>query len=392
MGLNAGAIRSLVERGVAQLQSGQAQAARDTFLQLVREGPGLADAHLGLAQAHKRLGEHAQASAALDAALVLQPRHIGALVLKGDWLEAAGAQTAASFYQAALNCAAQLEAIPRDLQAVVARAQAMCARYAQHFEQGLHADLAVVGNAWGPPSPRFARSLNLLTGRARHYLSAPRLFLFPELPTIQFFDRALFTWIDQLEAATDSIRAEMMQLTGEVGSFRPYIESDPSRPALNKGGLIDNSDWSACFLWKNGVRVAAHADRCPATEAVLAQLPLVRIPGRSPSVLFSLLRPGAHIPAHHGFVNTRLIVHLPLVVPAGCRFRVGDETREWEEGKAWLFDDTIEHEAWNTSQHNRVVLILEVWRPELTDSERAYVSGLFQSIERQRGGVGDWAI
>ena len=392
MSLSAGEARSLVEQGVRQLQTGQLQAASDSFGQLVRECPNLVDAHLGLAQAHKRLGRHAQASAALDAALTLQPRHIGALVLKGDWLEAAGASTAASFYQAALNCASQLEAIPRDLQSVVARAQAMCTRYAQQFEQGLRSDLASLGPAFGPPSPRFARSLNLLTGRARHYLSAPRLFLFPELPTIQFFDRALFAWIEQLEAATASIRAEMTQLMAEQANFRPYVESDASRPALNQGGLIDNRDWSACFLWKNGARVAAHADRCPATEAVLAQLPLVQIPGRSPSVLFSLMRPGAHIPAHHGFVNTRLIVHLPLVVPSGCRFRVGDETREWEEGKAWLFDDTIEHEAWNTSRHDRVVLILEVWRPELTAGERAYVSGLFQSIERQRGGVGDWAI
>jgi aspartyl/asparaginyl beta-hydroxylase (cupin superfamily) len=256
----------------------------------------------------------------------------------------------------------------------------------------MRADLAVVSQTCGAPSARFARALDLLTGRSQLYLSSPRLFLFPELPTIQFQDRALFAWITELEAATDSIRSELTRLLAETGNFSPYLESDPSRPALNKGGLIDSADWSACYLWKNGQRVAANADRCPVTEAVLARLPLVRIPGRSPSVLFSLMKPGAHILPHHGFVNTRLIGHLPLVVPPGCRFRVGNETHEWVPGKAWLFDDTIEHEAWNNSQQDRVVLIFEIWRPELTAGERAYVSGLFQAIERQRGGVGDWRI
>ena len=178
----------------------------------------------------------------------------------------------------------------------------------------------------------------------------------------------------------------------ETEVFRPYLESDPSRPALNKVGLLDSLDWSACFLWKNGQRVAAIADRCPATESALALVPVVHVPGRSPSVLFSLMRPGAHIPAHHGFVNTRLIAHLPLVVPPGCRFRVGNETRDWVEGRAWLFDDTIEHEAWNPSGQTRVVLLFEVWRPEFTASERAYVSALFESIEQQRGGMGEWGI
>jgi len=382
----------MIEQGVAQLRAGQWHAARDTFMQLVIDAPAVADAHLGLAQAYKRLGQAELANAALDAALTLQPRHIGALVLKGDWLDTAGEQTAASFFQAALHCASQLEAIPRELQSVVERAQEMCARYADRFEEGLRADLAVVGQAWGAPSVRFTRSLDLLTGRTQLYPSSPRLFLFPGLPTIQFYDRELFAWVAELEAATDSIRTELTRLMAQTGSFRPYLESDPSRPALNNGGLIDSADWSACFLWKNGERVAVNADLCPVTESVLAKLPLVRIAGRSPSILFSLMRPGAHILPHHGFVNTRLIGHLPLIVPAGSRFRVGNEAYEWVEGKAWLFDDTIEHEAWNKSDQDRVVLIFEVWHPELTASERAYVSGLFQAIERQRGGVGDWSI
>ena len=97
----------------------------------------------------------------------------------------------------------------------------------------------------------------------------------------------------------------------------------------------------------------------------------------SPTVMFSLLRAGARILPHTGMFNTRLVCHLPLIVPEGCRFRVGNEVRTWEPGKLMVFDDTIEHEAWNDSDRDRVVLIFDVWRPDLTAQEREELAALF---------------
>jgi aspartyl/asparaginyl beta-hydroxylase (cupin superfamily) len=116
------------------------------------------------------------------------------------------------------------------------------------------------------------------------------------------------------------------------------------------------------------------------------------IKGRTPSVLFSLLRPGAAIPPHHGFVNTRLICHLPLIVPDGCAFRVGNDTRPWREGQAWAFDDTIEHEAWNRSDQTRVILLFDIWRPELTGEERAQVAAMFEAIDDYGAGGEAWSV
>jgi len=90
-----------------------------------------------------------------------------------------------------------------------------------------------------------------------------------------------------------------------------------------------------------------------------------------------MLKAGAHIGAHTGMYNTRLLCHLPLIVPPGCRFRVGNEVREWEVGKLMIFDDTIEHEAWNDSAEDRVVLIFDIWRPELTEEEKRELTLLF---------------
>jgi len=108
---------------------------------------------------------------------------------------------------------------------------------------------------------------------------------------------------------------------------------------------------------------------------------MARVRGRSPSILFSLLRPGARIPPHTGEMNTRLICHLPLIVPPDCSFRVGNDTRATVEGRAWVFDDTIEHEAWNGSDRTRVILLFEIWRPELTVEERGLVSAMFEAID-----------
>ena len=110
-------------------------------------------------------------------------------------------------------------------------------------------------------------------------------------------------------------------------------------------------------------------------------LDLTRIGARAPSILFSRLAPGARIPPHHGVMNARLICHLPLIVPPGCGFRVGGETREWNEGELLVFDDTVEHEAWNDSSSDRIILIFDVWRPEITIEERRAITALFDSVD-----------
>ncbi|MCR5870830.1 aspartyl/asparaginyl beta-hydroxylase domain-containing protein [Sphingomonas sp. J344] len=128
------------------------------------------------------------------------------------------------------------------------------------------------------------------------------------------------------------------------------------------------------LLWEYGAPNQPVLDRCPRTAAVLAALPGARIPGRAPSAFFSLLKPRTRIPPHTGVTNTRAIVHLPLIVPPECGFRVGGETRSWVEGEAFAFDDTIEHEAWNDSDELRAVLIFDVWNPHLTSDEQSVIA------------------
>ena len=383
----------LVQAGLDALRRNAPGDALAIFDRLAGAGHADATVSLGRAYAWAMLHNHANAMAATDSALALEPRNLRALLLKADLFHRAGDGAAAScFYTAALKAVPQGAQLSPDLNQELARAQAMCERYTKQFEVSLGQRLAEVSAAKGAASARFSQSVDLLLGKRQVFVQQPRQFYFAELPSIQFHDRARFPWLDAVEAATDAIREELLAVMQDGSAFTPYVQRDQARPALTTGGMLDNADWCAFYLWKNGSPVPDHAARCPRTLAALAGVPLTTVPGRSPSILFSLLRPGARIPSHTGMVNTRLICHLPLVVPPGCGFRVGNETREWVEGKAWVFDDTIEHEAWNASARNRVILLFEVWLPELTCVERDLVGAVFEAVDSHSGVPRDWSI
>ena len=123
-----------------------------------------------------------------------------------------------------------------------------------------------------------------------------------------------------------------------------------------------------------------HQGRGPRTVAALEAWPRCDLPRTAPTAMFSLLDARTRIPPHTGVTNVRLVVHLPLIVPPGCGFRVGAETRAWEPGKALVFDDTIEHEAWNDSDRLRAVLIIDIWNPFLTAAERDMVRILTDGV------------
>ena len=385
-------LRTLAQAGAEALRAGDARKARALFEQVVATGRADASIWIGVALACRALGDDAAKFAALDRTLAIDGRNLRALVMKADHLAAAGDERAAStFYTAAVRAAPSMSQLPPEARSELARAQAQAARYGEAYESHLRGQLAARGLDAARTSSRFAQSIDLLTGRKQAYLQQPLYYYFPELPQVQFYDRQAFPWLDAVEAATDDIRNELLAVLQEEGAFVPYVQGRRDRPAQKYDAMLNNPSWSAFFLWQDGAVVEGNAARCPRTLAALADAPLCRIPRRTPSILFSLLRPGARIPPHHGMINTRLICHLPLIVPPGCGFRVGNETRSWEEGRAWVFDDSIEHEAWNGSGQTRVILLFDVWRPEISPGERESVAAMFEAID-EFGAAPRWEI
>jgi aspartyl/asparaginyl beta-hydroxylase (cupin superfamily) len=159
----------------------------------------------------------------------------------------------------------------------------------------------------------------------------------------------------------------------------PYIQYPEHVPLAQWKELNNSREWTAIHLLKNGERIEANARHCPKTLDVIAALDQPHVRGASPNAMFSLLAPRTRIPPHTGVANTRLVCHLPLIVPPDCGFRVGASTREWVVGESFVFDDTIEHEAWNGSDELRVVLIVDLWQPSLSADDRAAVAAVIEA-------------
>jgi len=293
-----------------------------------------------------------------------------------DYASRNDVRAATSYYQAALKAAQQGE--PVDF-AVRPRLEAAIGYIRQSAEAYTSALKSIVSDRTGD---RFRHAVEIMTGERQLFASEPSVFYFPYLANRQFFERDEFDWVPELEAETLAIKAELTALLAEGADFQPYVEDDADRPRREFHGLHGDASWTALYLWRDGKPVPENASRCPRTMAALDKVPMTHIGTKTPAVLFSKLTPGAHIPPHRGMLNCRLIGHLPLIVPDGCWLRVGNETRRWEEGKLLIFDDSFEHEAKNDSDQTRIVLLFDVWRPELNDEEKAGISDIFDTIDR----------
>ena len=288
-------------------------------------------------------------------------------------------KAATSFYQAALKIAQQGGFVDAGTRPKLEAAVRYIRQSADAYANALK---ATVSDRTGPDAKRLHDAVEIMAGQRQLFMSEPTVFYFPYLANRQFFERDEFDWVSSLEAETPAIKSELEALLAEGAEFLPYVEDEADRPPLEFYGLQGNTSWAALYLWRDGKPVEENAARFPRTMAALEKVPMSYIGAKTPAVLFSRLTPGAHIPPHRGMLNCRLICHLPLIVPESCWLRVGNETRLWEEGKLLIFDDSFEHEAKNDSGDTRIILLFDIWRPELNDAEKAGISDIFDTIDR----------
>jgi len=362
--------------GLAALRAGDGAAAARAFTVATAADPAAGPLWRNLAHAHRLRGDAAAEKAALERALGLDRTDFTAQLRMAQLLERSGDEIAAlTAWSGALSLAEALPAAPPPLAAELTAGRDFVAALRARLEAASEAALAPLAGSLDETETRRVRAfLDLALGKRTVFHNHCAGVQYPFLPADEFFDSCHFPWFAELEAAAPGIRAELEALLADGdAALRPYVRFDEGTPANLWSELDGSLDWGACFLWEYGEPNPPVIERCPETAAVLEAMPLQRIPGRAPNAFFSLLRPGKRIPPHTGVTNTRAIVHLALDVPPECGFRVGGETREWVEGKAFAFDDTIEHEAWNGSDRRRAVLILDTWNPHLSQLEREAV-------------------
>lgn len=335
---------------------------------------------LKLAAVQRRAGRAGQALATIDRTLAAQPLNFTALLMRAsllDRLKRPGADEAWSHALAQLPSSE----LPHEMQAVVAKAQERVDAWVAGRDAKIRAAMVAAESVANEDErARIDRFRTNVLRRTRVYHCEPTHFHFPGLVEREFHPRAAFPWLPMLESATDVIAAELdAVMQAERTELVPYVQYAEHLPLDQWRELNQNPNWSAIHLLRHGEIVEANAAHCPRTVELLSQCAQPQIGGACPNAMFSLLAPNTTIPAHVGVQNSRLVCHLPLIVPTGCWLRVGAETRFWERGSAFVFDDTIEHEAANPTEDLRVVLIFDTWHPGLSPVEREAVKALIKA-------------
>lgn len=169
-----------------------------------------------------------------------------------------------------------------------------------------------------------------------------------------FLDTQPFAFVADLESHWEAIRDEYLALPTD--RFDPWVQR-----RMHGGG------WTVFGLYAVGQPIPGACAACPHTVRALERVPGLSMAG------FSRLAPHTHVKPHVGWAASVYRLHLALVVPTGCRLRVAADTRAWQEGRCLVFDDTVEHEAWNDSDRPRGVLLLDFLRPGVGGSVADHV-------------------
>jgi aspartyl/asparaginyl beta-hydroxylase (cupin superfamily) len=370
------------------LAAGNPARACELLRDSLKDHPSSPSMWLNLAVALRRLNRPDEERAALDRVLTLRPLDLRALLQKAALQEQMGeTRAAAQSFRDALRAVPPGIELPAPMRPLLRHAEQAIAANNRALEEFLdvrlhdlrtrHADHAL---------DRFEQCVATLLQKERIYRSQPTFLYYPRLPAIEFHDRNDFPWLDALEAATDDIRHEAQGLLADRSTEpEPYISHPAGNPFDPWKDLNQSRRWGVYYLWREGAAYEHHIARCPRTVAALTSWPRWDVPGSGPTAMFSVLQPKTRIPPHNGVSNARLVAHLPLIVPPDCGFRVGAQRREWHPGHAFVFDDTIEHEAWNDSALPRTVLIVDIWTPSLSAAERDLVRAMTVAVGEYYG-------
>lgn len=371
-------------QGMNALRQGDFRAAARAFEQAVAADPHSGALLRNLASAHRGAGDDEAELAVLERALDIDRRDLVAWMRKAELHQRRGENGPAfEAWNATLQLAEPLRPWSGPMAEALERGTGFVAEGARAIRCAVDKALAPLAGKFDETELRRSRAfVDLALGQRRRFENECHGLCYPFLPADEFFDDRHFPWFAELAAAADAIRSEFNELLENPGeALRPYVRMESGIGEHKWSGLDNSLDWGAIFLWEYGQANPLVLERCPVTARILKALPGAKIPGRAPSAFFSILRPRTRIPPHTGVTNTRAIVHLPLIVPDGCGFRVGGETRSWIEGRPFAFDDTIEHEAWNNSDQLRTVLIFDVWNPHLSAREQQLIRDYYQAAD-----------
>ena len=170
-----------------------------------------------------------------------------------------------------------------------------------------------------------------------------------------FLDNRHFSFVGDFTDNWEAIRDEVVAIMRHREVIPAFHDISPEQRHISTG-----DSWRTFMLFGFGTKLEQNCRHAPVTAALLERVSHLE------NAWFSILASGSHIPAHTGVSKGIVRAHLGLVIPREvdrCRMRVGDEVRVWRPGELFVFDDTYDHEVWNDTADDRIVLVFDVDRP-----------------------------
>lgn len=377
-------IQKLERYATEQIKNGDLLKAIRTLEKLVKTSPKNISYHDRLGQVLRQYCDNESKHQQLKKLVIDQPYAYTTRLLVARFDEMLGNIKEAFYqYNLALNTATSIGFWLND-----ASTAPWCRPFVQHALQVCTKQRVILGQEWiakitgkygRNETTRVEKGIRMYTGELpvehNDKRQLPSYFYVPDLPVAPHFPRDVMPFIEDYEAAAGEIQSELFEVLETHDEF-PSFQYQGGQEQLTEGG-----NWDAFFFYRHGKTYDDNLAQCPKTAKVLANLPLCRIPKHSPEVCFSILRPGAHILPHRGVTNLRSVLHLGLDIPTDCALHLPDiEEIHWEQGKAFAFDDTYLHEAWNRSEHTRIVMLADIWNPYLTDVEQLALTDVMIDI------------
>jgi Flp pilus assembly protein TadD len=363
-----------------ELRRGEFTSARAHLERAVAQDGANPAFWINLATAFQNLRQPEDELKALERALAIEPRHLLVLLQKGYALQQLGRQKAAAkVYRNALQtiprgaqvAAVLRPAVERALQAVRADEAALESFLRERLDEPRRRHVA-------DPQDRFDHCIDGLLGKRRIFTPQPTFLHFPKLPAWEFYPRKDFPWLDAIDAATAEIRSEFERVLAEDSDrLQPYVAYPEGVPLDQWAELNHSRRWSVFYLWRTSLSPSIlpgareprsccarlHQCSCLAT-GLLRSFPFSmrsrtsrRTPASPTRLIARAARDSARLSLSEWFGNAR-------VAP----------------GESWVFDDSIDHEAWNDSDVPRGILIFDIWNPHLTPAETDLVRTAVQGL------------
>ena len=194
----------------------------------------------------------------------------------------------------------------------------------------------------------------------------------------KFYDISIYPELENIKIYNDDIHEEL-KTELKLNNLNNWLD-------WSEKELYDTSKnmWKIMPFYYYGTWSTENCKKMPKLAEFLKSLPKLKI------ALLSVLSPHTRLNEHKGWgnhSNNVLRCHYGLIVPEECYIYVKEDNEsmatpdEHQKNKWLIFDDSKTHYAINNSDYHRIVLIVDIERPNFIEKGKSDIGDTKELLE-----------